>query len=193
MLLVVLLPSCPFLSVACCTELLHFFYFFHQLSSQFKWICCCCQQLHKSGLCWNITSTSNYEEDVSRGFFITFYIGFVPLRLRFPPSMHSVLLDQSSVRDICLKSHHIIKFRSWNQPYKLPFPQKKKNKKLPKPSALSHPCQISYNGKQKPDLIFARYLSEICSFSSALACKLTLLPSFLSLEESCGQYIHASR
>lgn len=143
MLLLVLLPSCPFHSVVCHTELLHcIFYFFHQLSSQFKQICCCCQQFHKPGLCWNITSTSNYEKEISRDFFITYYPGFVPLRLRLPPSMHSVFLDMSSVREIYLKNCHILKFRSCNQHYKLPFLQKNPTKttqifsSFPSPSKL---------------------------------------------------------
>lgn len=192
MLLLVLLPSCPFLSVVCHTELLHcVFYFFHQLSSQFKQICCCCRQLHKPGLCWNITSTSNYEKEISRGFFITYYTGFVPLRLRLPPSMHSVFLDMSSMREIYFKNCHIIKFRSCNQHYKLPL--QKNHQNYSNLQLFPIPIKEVIKENKNQTLYLLNSCFKYTQTGSALACKLTLLSYFLSLEENCGQYIHATR
>lgn len=72
-----------------------------------------------------LTKASNFEEEISKGFFTAYYHGLVPSTLRLPPSVYSVFLGRSSLTEICAyyyvaKNCHMIKFSSWKQLYNPP-------------------------------------------------------------------------
>lgn len=64
-----------------------------------------------------LTRASNFEAEISKGFFITYYSVLVPSTLRLPPSVYSIFLDRSALTGTCTyyyvaKNCHMIKFRS---------------------------------------------------------------------------------
>lgn len=72
-----------------------------------------------------LTRASNSEEEISKGFFITYYSVLVPSTLRLPPGVDSIFLGRSSLTEICTyyyvaKNCHMIKFSSWNKHYNQP-------------------------------------------------------------------------